>query len=157
MFQSLEPLVRAVGKLTLSLRMDGEQMIVVAMPLPEGKDAALRQPLALSALPAELDAGFSDAVQRFTGVYRSLDEQVAATTAILQAAEKTSSGKAQKALAKGGKPALPAPSASTSASDDDESGEESDDEQSGDVSTASMPPRETGSNPSGTDLSSLLL
>jgi PRTRC genetic system protein E len=44
MFQILEALVRANSKLNLSLRMDGDQMVVVVVPMGEGKDAALRLP-----------------------------------------------------------------------------------------------------------------
>lgn len=109
MFQQLEALVRETGKVTLMMKMAGDQMSVVVMPCADSKEAALRQPLVLTATPAELDAGFVQALQSFEGAHRSLAEQVSATTEILQAAEKSQAGKAQKALSKGSKPALPAP------------------------------------------------
>ncbi|MDQ7980340.1 PRTRC system protein E [Paraburkholderia sp. SARCC-3016] len=120
MFQILEPMVRAIGKLSLSLKMDGERMVVVVVPRGDSKEAVLRQPLVLNGLPVELDEGFAAAVQSFSAAHRSLDEQVAATTAILQAAEKSQAGKAQKALTKGGKKATPASSGESEEDDDDD-------------------------------------
>ncbi|WP_321936205.1 PRTRC system protein E [Paraburkholderia sp. J8-2] len=120
MFQQLEAIVRETGKVTLKLKMAGDQMAVVVMPCGDSKEAALRQPLVLTALPAELDDGFVAALQSFQGAHRSLSEQVSATNEILQAAEKSQAGKAQKALSKGSKAVLPAP-ASVTEGDDDES------------------------------------
>jgi len=120
MFQQLEAFVRETGKVTLTLKMAGEQMAVVVMPGGDSKETALRQPLVLTATPAALDEGFVDALRTFEGAHRSLAEQVSATTEILQAAEKSQAGKAQKALSKGSKPALPAPA---STADDNDNGE----------------------------------
>ncbi|MGF6768537.1 PRTRC genetic system protein E [Paraburkholderia sp. GAS199] len=116
MFQQLEPLVRATGKVTLTLKVVGDQMAVVVMPGNDSKEAALAQPLILTATPTELDEGFIDSLGRFEGARRSLAEQVSVTTEILQAAEKSQVGKAQKALTKGSKPAP----ASANGSDDNE-------------------------------------
>ncbi|MEM5314150.1 PRTRC system protein E [Paraburkholderia sp. JHI869] len=124
MFQQLEAIVRETGKVTLTLKMAGDQMAVVVMPGGDSKEAALRQPLVLTALPAELDDGFVAALQSFHGVHRSLAEQVSATNEILQAAEKSQAGKAQKALSKGSKAALPAPA---SVIDGDDEGSSDDD------------------------------
>src|SRR4029077_20239830 len=88
MFQAIEALVRSTGKIVLSLAMDGDKMMVFLTPQGDTKDAVLRQPLILSATPAELDEGFAAAVQSYSTAHKSLDEQVAATTAILQSAEK---------------------------------------------------------------------
>jgi PRTRC genetic system protein E len=155
MFQILEPMVRAIGKLSLSLKMDGERMVVVVVPQGDSKEAVLRQPLVLNGLPAELDEGFAAAVQSFSAAHRSLDEQVAATTAILQAAEKSQAGKAQKALAKGGKKATPASSGESGEDDDD------DDDATGPAavdagSKAASPARSEAGGNTGTDLLSLL-
>ncbi|WP_313761215.1 PRTRC system protein E [Caballeronia sp. GaOx3] len=110
MFVAIEPLLRHCTKLTLSLQMKGDEMVVCVMPQGTAKDAAMLQPLALTAMAAELDAGFVDALAAYTGAHASLAEQVAATTAILEAAKTTQVSKATKTLAKGGsKPALPAP------------------------------------------------
>jgi PRTRC genetic system protein E len=163
MFQILEALVRANSKLNLSLRVDGDQMVVVVVPMGEGKDAALRQPLIITGLPAELDEGFVEAVQSYSAAHRSLSEQVEVTTAILQEAEKSQAGKGQKALQKKAAPALPAPSRSKSNPDEPD---ETDDDDSGaisdvggpsttDASAATTPPAPHAS--SGTDLQSLLM
>jgi PRTRC genetic system protein E len=131
MFQQLEAFVRETRKVTLTLKMAGDQMAVVLMPCGDSKEAALRQPLILTATPAELDEGFAQALQTFEGSHRSLAEQVSATTAILKAAEQSQAGKAQKALSKDSKPA---PSAQASTSDDSDEVEES---EAGEGSTAS--------------------
>ncbi|WP_321788207.1 PRTRC system protein E [Paraburkholderia sp. J94] len=156
MFQQLEALVRETGKVTLMMKMAGDQMSVVVMPCADSKEAALRQPLVLTATPAELDAGFVQALHSFEGAHRSLAEQVSATTEILQAAEKSQAGKAQKALSKGSKPALPAPKG---ASDDD--ADDADDTERGDDTTDSTqasdtpPPAQAGGD-GKTDLFALL-
>ena len=109
MFVAIEPLLRNCTKLTLSLQMKGDEMVVCVMPQGTAKDAAMLQPLALTAPAAELDAGFADALAAYTGAHASLAEQVAATTAILEAAKTTQVSKATKTLAKGSsKPASPA-------------------------------------------------
>lgn len=163
MFQILEALVRANSKLNLSLRMDGDQMVVVVVPMGEGKDAALRQPLIITGLPVELDAGFVEAVQSYSVAHRSLSEQVEVTTAILQEAEKSQADKGQKALQKKATPALPAPSKSKPGPDDSDEG---DDEDSGTVSDAGgtqvTDSSATATSPApdaseGTDLQSLLI
>ncbi|MEQ0776557.1 PRTRC system protein E [Paraburkholderia tropica] len=156
MFQQLEALVRETGKVTLMMKMAGDQMSVVVMPCADSKEAALRQPLVLTATPAELDAGFVQALQSFEGAHRSLAEQVSATTEILQAAEKSQAGKAQKALSKGSKQVLPAPKG---VSDDD--ADDADDTEGGDDTTDSTqasdtpPPAEAGGD-GKTDLFALL-
>jgi PRTRC genetic system protein E len=117
MFQQLEAFVRETGKVVLTLKMVGDQMAVVVMPSADSKEAALRQPLILTAAPAELDEGFAEVLHTFEGAHRSLAEQVSATTEILQAAEKSQAGKAQKALSKGSTPALAASASSMDKSD----------------------------------------
>jgi PRTRC genetic system protein E len=126
MFQQLEAFVRETGKVTLTMKMAGDQMAVVVMPCGDSKESALRQPLVLTASPADLDEGFVAALQSFRGVHRSLAEQVSATNEILQAAEKSQAGKAQKALSKGSKPALPAPASGNDGNDDDASSDDDD-------------------------------
>ncbi|MFP3708482.1 PRTRC system protein E [Paraburkholderia sp. SIMBA_009] len=151
MFQQLEALVRETGKVTLTLKMAGDQMSVVVVPCGDSKEAALRHPLVLTATPAELDEGFVQALQSFEGAHRSLAEQVSATTEILKAAETSQAGKAQKALSKGSKPALPAPS-EQSDDDADDSGD------SADVSTKAANPAAPAlaSDDGKTDLFALL-
>ena len=108
MFVAIEPLLRHCTKLTLSLQMKGEEMVVCVMPQGTAKDAAMLQPLALTATAPELEAGFVDALAAYTGAHASLAEQVAATTAILEAAKTTQVSKATKTLAKGGSKPAPA-------------------------------------------------
>ncbi|GGD94485.1 PRTRC system protein E [Caballeronia grimmiae] len=156
MFVAIEPLLRHCTKLTLSLQMKGDEMVVCVMPQGTAKDAAMLQPLALTATAAELEAGFIDALAAYTGAHASLAEQVAATTAILEAAKTTQVSKATKTLAKGSsKPALPAPGrSSTDADNDDDDASDSAEGQSiapnassaSASSDASAEPAHTGTN-----------
>ncbi|AXF12774.1 hypothetical protein CUJ91_32915 (plasmid) [Paraburkholderia graminis] len=153
MFQQLEALVRSAGKVVLTLQAAGDQLAVFVVP-QGATDPALRQPLVLTATAAELDEGFAAALLTYTGSHKSLEEQVAATTAILEEAKKSQVGKAQKALHGGSKKALPAP-ASGSAADNDES-DEDDDAQASDSASAVASPEPASVEPKGTDLLSLL-
>lgn len=157
MFAAIEPLLRHCTKLTLSLQMKGDEMVVCVMPQGTAKDAAMLQPLALTAMAAELDAGFVDALAAYTGAHASLAEQVAATTAILEAAKTTQVSKATKTLAKGGsKPALPAPGRSTSDADNDDD-DASDDAEGQSTAPNASPASEASAEPAntGTNLASL--
>jgi PRTRC genetic system protein E len=152
MFVSIEPLLRSCTKLTLSLQMKGDDIVVFVKPEGSAKDAAMLQPLVLTAPAAELDAGFADALAGYTGVRASLADQVAATTAILEAAQKTQVSKATKALSGG--ETKPATTADESSSDEDEADESVEGEQS----TAPTPATSTAASAaekSGTDLTSL--
>jgi PRTRC genetic system protein E len=156
MFVEIEPLLRTCAKLTLSLQMKGDEMVVFVMPQGTAKDAVMLQPLALTAVAAELDAGFAQALATYTGAHTSLAEQVAATAAILEAAQKTQVSKATKSLTKpGGKAAAGTPSASGG------EGESDDDDETDEQSIASAEPSEASSatppvvEKSGTDLASL--
>lgn len=154
MFQALEALTREVGKVSLSLTVKDDTMVVVVIPQGESKETTLRQPLVLTGSPAELEAGFVEAVQLFSTAHRSLTEQVAATTAILQASEKSQAGKAQKALQKRSTPALAAPAKGAGSDGDEEDADETADESTGATSLAGAAAE---SKPAGTDLQSLLL
>ena len=156
MFVSLEPLLRSCTKLTLSLQMKGDDVVVFVKPEGSAKDAAMLQPLVLTASAAELDAGFADALAGYTGVRASLVDQVAATTAILEAAQKTQVSKATKALS-GSKTKL-ATSTAESSSDNDSDDDEPDESAEGEQSTATTPATSTAApaaEKSGTDLTSL--
>jgi len=157
MFVAIEPLLRHCTKLTLSLQMKGDDMVVCVMPQGTAKDAAMLQPLALTATAAEMEAGFIDALVAYTGAHASLAEQVAATTAILEAAKTTQVSKATKTLAKGSsKPALPAPgrSSTDADNDDDDAGDDAGDDAEGQSTApnassavqASAEPANTGTN-----------
>jgi PRTRC genetic system protein E len=153
MFVAIAPLQRHCTKVTLSLQMKGDDMVVCVMPQGTAKDAAMLQPLALTATAAELEAGFIDALVAYTGAHASLAEQVAATTAILEAAKTTQVSKATTTLAKGSsKPALPAPGrSSTDADNDDDDASDSAEGQStapsaSSAAEASAEPANTGTN-----------
>jgi PRTRC genetic system protein E len=157
MFAAIEPLLRHCTKLTLSLQMKGDEMVVCVMPQGTAKDAAMLQPLALTAMAAELDAGFVDALAAYTGAHASLAEQVAATPAILEAAKTTHVSKATKTLAKGGsKPALPAPGRSSADADNDED-DASDDAEGQSTAPSASTAAESSAEPAntGTNLASL--
>ncbi|WP_225031113.1 PRTRC system protein E [Paraburkholderia sp. XV] len=157
MFQQLEALVRTSGKLQLTLKMDNDRMAVVVVPQGDGKEAALRQPLVLTATPAELDEGFAAAVISYSSAHASLSEQVAATAAILQEAEKSQASKAQKTLAKGSKTAAKA-GQSNASSEDEGDDDNDDDDQSASTSAApaTATPASAADTSAGTDLLSLL-
>lgn len=150
MFQQLDALVRASGKLQMVLKADGDKLAMVVIPQGDSKEVALRQPLVLTGTPAELDEGFAAAIFAYSAAHASLSEQAAATTAILQEAEKSHASKAQKSLAKGGKTATRAAAGADS--------EEEDDDHEGASSDASTPssPVPVAEEPAGTDLFSLI-
>ena len=151
MFRQLETLVRASGKLQLTLKMDSDRMTVVVVPLGEGKEAALRQPLILTGTAAELEEGFTEAILSYSVAHSSLTEQVSVTAAILQEAEKSLSSKAQKAL-KG--PKAPAKQATESVDGDDD--DENADDTRSEASTPSTTPEPAAEKSSGTDLFALI-
>lgn len=157
MFVSLEPLLRSCTKLTLSLQMKGDDVVVFVKPEGSAKDAAMLQPLVLTASAAELDAGFANALAAYTGVRASLADQVAATTAILEAAQTTQVSKATKALS--GKKVTPAAAkpSSDNESDEDDADDNADGEQSTatTATTAATSTVTPAAEKSGTDLTSL--
>ena len=153
MFQQLETLVRSTGKVVMTLQAAGDQLAVFVVP-QGAADPALRQPLVLTATAVDLDEGFAAALLTYTGSHKSLEEQVAATTAILEEAKKSQVGKAQQALQGGSKKALPAP-ASNSTADNDES-DEDEEAQASDSESAVASPGAAPAEPKGTDLLSLL-
>ncbi|MFJ1256374.1 PRTRC system protein E [Cupriavidus sp. CuC1] len=156
MFQQLATLLGSCEKLVLTLALKGEQMTVFVAPTVKGgTEAGLSLPLVVTATPAELDAGFLDALAGYTTSRRSLSEQVEATTAVLDAAKTAQTQKASKAIANAGKskskPQLP-----------NEESEGEDEEESADTSEAEAPataaPAGGGHPPEseGTDLAALL-
>jgi PRTRC genetic system protein E len=152
MFVSIEPLLRTCTKLTLSLQTKRDDVVVFVKPEGAVNDAAMLQPLVLTASAAELDAGFADALAGYTGVRASLAEQVAATTAILEAARKTQVTKATKVLSDG--KAKTANAAAEMSSDDDEHDDIAESAQST-ASTAAASSAAPAAESSGTDLTSL--
>jgi PRTRC genetic system protein E len=157
MFVDIEPLLRTCTKLTLSMQMKGDEMVVFVMPQGTANDTAMLQPLALTAPAAELDADFAQVLATYTGAHASLAEQVAATAAILEAAQKTQVSKATKAL---NKPAGKTGAGASDSSSGDLESDEDEDEDKEEPSTSSAEPSATSTTTpaaekSGTDLASL--
>lgn len=81
----------ASGRMTVS---------VIPKPKDDNGEAALRQPLSLTATPQEFDAGFLDALRDYREVRASLADQAAATKEVLEAAKSASVKKASEAASK---------------------------------------------------------
>ncbi|SDD58309.1 PRTRC system protein E [Cupriavidus sp. YR651] len=147
MFTQLAPMVRTCEKVVITLAMQGDTMSVVVVPVVKNPaDAALTMPLALSATPEELDAGFAEVVRGTTESRKSLAEQAEATNSILDAAKASQSNKATKALTK-------ANSSESSNASDDSSEEDGDEKPVAQAATDATAPAVAST---GTDLSLLI-
>lgn len=111
MFKELFPMA---AKGAFSLLLSGDEanglMTVVVVPktTDNGKEVpALAVPLKLTATPEELDSGFVQALASYATARTSLDEQVAATNEVLEAAKAASVKKGADALSKAGAKAAP--------------------------------------------------
>jgi len=138
MFTALQTLLATVAGITLSIMAnDNGTLTVTLVPKPkkEGGEAALNTPLSLTGTPEELDAEFANIVTSYTSKRQSLAEQLEATTAILEAAQKDASKKATKAVTKGKGAAAGTSEKASTESKTDEGGDDNDDE-SGGSSTA---------------------
>ena len=126
MFQELYELARTSGALTMTVAADaaaGKLTVIVSPKGGETKDEpALSTPLSLTATPAELDAGFFDALASYRTARTSLADQVAATTEVLAAAREASVAKGSKAVTK----ALPKPASTNKGAP--KAGEQQDDD-----------------------------
>lgn len=102
---------------------------VIPKPKQDAGEAALAQPLSLTATPAEFDAGFIEALRGYREVRHSLAQQAEATKEVIEAAKAASVQKASEATTKAttSKPAsakpVPAATASPATDDDAEAGE----------------------------------
>jgi PRTRC genetic system protein E len=108
MFEELFALARH-ATLTLIVSADAAsgRMTVSVIPKPkdDNDEAALRQPLSLTATPQEFDADFLAALRDYREVRSSLAEQAAATKEVLEAAKSVSVKKASEAVSKASTPA----------------------------------------------------
>lgn len=93
---------------------------VIPKPRQDAGEAALTQPLSLTATPQEFDTGFIEALRGYRVVRQSLAQQAEATKEVIEAAKAASVKKASEATVKAGaakaaaaKPA-PAPAAAAS-------------------------------------------
>ena len=106
MFKELFPLA-AQGAFSLLLSADEASGLMTVVVVPKhsegGKDVpALAMPLKLTAVPDELDAGFVQAVLSYSTHRASLDEQVAATNEVIEAAKAVAVKKGADAVTKAG-------------------------------------------------------
>lgn len=136
MFKELFPMA-AKGAFSLLLSADEGNGLMTVMVVPKttdgGKDVpALAMPLKLTATPEELDAGFVQALTSYSTARTSLDEQVAATNEVLEAAKAASVKKGAEAVTRAGAKAAPKASAKSASSsggaEDDGEGGGNDDE-----------------------------
>ena len=128
MFKELFPLA-AKGSFSLLLSADEGSGLMTVVVVPKhsdgGKDVpALAMPLKLTAAPEELDAGFTQAVLSYSTHRASLDEQVAATNEVIEAAKAAAVKKGADAVTKAGtKPAQRGTAPKAAADDDHADGE----------------------------------
>lgn len=73
---------------------------VIPKPKLEAGEAALAQPLSLTATPQEFDAGFIEALRGYREVRQSLVQQAEATKEVIEAAKAASVKKASEATTK---------------------------------------------------------
>lgn len=127
MFTALHEIIKAGDSLTLEVSPgpNGTMKVIVKPALGKAKIPELALPLVLCAMPAELDAGFLDAVMNYQAPRLELAAQVSATTALLGQAKKDQATKAVKALQSNATTST-ATNLSSEGSDDDEDGEDTD-------------------------------
>lgn len=128
MFKQLAALLADKSQLTIMITGKPEKMSVIVLPKSQG-DAALNTPLQLTGSAAELDEKFVELLSQYGSSRKSLEEQLAATQAVLDAAKATSVKKSVGALA--------ANSAETSPTTGGESNEDDDEGSPGDSTAAS--------------------
>ena len=75
---------------------------VIPKPRQDAGEAALTQPLSLTATPQEFDAGFIEALRGYREVRQSLAQQAEATKEVIEAAKAASVKKASDATVKAG-------------------------------------------------------
>ncbi len=150
MFQALQTLLAALASLTVSMVANTDGTITVTVIPKGGKDGnALDTPLTLTGTAAELDEGFADVLTSYTNKRQTLSDQLAATEAILEAAQQEATDKAKKSIAKPAKNASsPAKSNAENLGGDDEQQHEDDESGASSTAQASSTPASTTSTPS---------
>lgn len=130
MFKEIEAMM---GEETLSVSLivvkNKDGLSVTVLPKSkEGADPALSTPLALQGTAEELDAEFVGLLAGYSGARKSLSEQAADTTAVLEAAKAASAKKGQDALKKSAtQPAGKGPTAPATQTCDADGDDEDDD------------------------------
>ena len=106
MFKTLLALAQQTP-LALLVSAVGPELRIIVTPCPKDQAAitklaeqGLMIPLSLQGTPAELETGFANAISEYRESRASLDQQVADTTAVLAAAQKTAGVQGTKALQK---------------------------------------------------------
>jgi len=122
LFVNLAGLLAGSQSLTLMLVPEDGKIRLTLMPKAKNtSEGALNTPLSLVGTAEELDAGWVNAIQKFTGSYQSLEEQVESTTSILDAATKAQQEKANAKLKSSSK-VVPGGKKTSSGDDDDDLG-----------------------------------
>lgn len=105
---------------------------VIPKPRQDAGEAALAQPLSLTATPQEFDAGFIEALRGYREVRQSLAQQAEATKEVIEAAKAASVKKASEATVKAGatKAAAAKPATAPAATDSANAVDEEDDDSS---------------------------
>ena len=147
MFKELQPLLSTLASLTVSLVSNADDTITVTVT-PHGAKTGnvLDTPLSLTGTAAEFDEGFAEQLNSYVPKRQTLADQLAATEAILEVAQKEAADKAKKSIAK------PAKKSSTPASDNSENSEDDNNEGDDDIgasstASASTEPTSTPSAP----------
>lgn len=144
MFKELFPLA-AKGSFSLLLSADEGSGLMTVVVVPKtsdsGKDVpALAMPLKLTATAEELDLGFVQALSSYATRRSSLDEQVAATNEVLDAARAASVKKGAEAVAKAGGKSAPRAAARPVAGVGDAEHDDDDDDGDGSAVDDVSPP-----------------
>lgn len=147
MFNQINAIVRASGPITLKVfpGTDGKLKICFTPSGDPGKEKALLQPLLLVATPEELNEGFADALISYQSSRTSLEEQVKATTTLMEAAKQKQSKKGISSLK----------STPDSGSQNNEDQDAEDENEKSDSPTAASSQARVPAD-SGTDLSDLI-
>ena len=120
MFSALQPLLANLASLTIALVNNTDGTITVTVTPYGGKAGnVLDTPLSLTGTAAELDDGFVEHLNSYVPKRQTLADQLAATEAILEAAQKEATDKAKKSIAKPAKTASPTTTDNPEGSDDD--------------------------------------
>ena len=108
MFSALQPLLANLASLTIALVNNTDGTITVTVTPYGGKAGnVLDTPLSLTGTAAEFDDGFVEHLNSYVPKRQTLADQLAATEAILEAAQKEATDKAKKSIAKPAKTASP--------------------------------------------------
>lgn len=127
----------ASKSLSMTVTVDEKSGDMTVMVIPQG-EGALTTPLVLTATPAELDAGFVQALSSYGSTRKSLAEQLAEAEKAMKEAGKQATVAAAKKASKSTTPAITVKSVND---DDDDQGDGDDQVADLDVSTTQSKPQ----------------